>query len=272
MIIDLETLIQHCISGFENKGVEWGTPLTTLLSAEDPRLPELKKMVSGNHLLPKELLSDAKSIIVYYIPFAEGIIKSNLKGKTASEEWAMAYITTNDLIAVINDEIENHLNRSGFHVAKIKATHNFDTDTLMSRWSHRHIAWLAGLGSFGINNMLITSQGCCGRFGSLLTNAEDAVFCYGGNTEKNASASSPLAEKCLNKIDGSCGACIKKCINGAFEEGGRFNRFTCYEACLINAALYQSMGIADVCGKCLVGLPCSVKDPSIGIPVQNKTE
>lgn len=36
----------------------------------------------------------------------------------------------------------------------------------MSEWSHRHAAYIAGLGIFGINNMLITNKGCVGRIPS----------------------------------------------------------------------------------------------------------
>ena len=40
---------------------------------------------------------------------------------------------------------------------------------LISDWSHRHVAVIAGLGKFGLNNMLITDNGCCGRVGSFIT-------------------------------------------------------------------------------------------------------
>ena len=258
MKIDLDALILNCMDRLEPKRGVWEAPLTAVLSAEDQRLPVLKRIAYAGHLLPRELLSDAKSIIVYFIPFAAEIIKSNETGKTASEEWAMAYVRTNGLIGVINDEIEKSLNGKGFLTEKVKATHNFDKETLMSQWSHRHIAHLAGLGSFGINNMLITSKGCCGRFGSLLTNAAPDVFNADIAVEQT---SSPMAERCLNKIDGSCGVCKKKCRYEAYKEGGKFDRYRCYEACLENAALYQSLGVADVCGKCLVGLPCSSTAP-----------
>jgi hypothetical protein len=32
--------------------------------------------------------------------------------------------------------------------------------------------------------------------------------------------------------------------------------------CLENAEHHKNIGYADVCGKCVVGLPCSFKDPS----------
>jgi epoxyqueuosine reductase QueG len=259
MKFNLVELIHKSILSFETeRGVAnfWKPPLVGVLSAEDPMISELKYAVSPDHLLPKELLPDAKSIIVFFIPFENRIAESNLNGEYASEEWAQAYVFTNELIAFINDDIEKHLNCHGFKTAKIMATHNFDEKTLMSRWSHRHIARIAGLGSFGLNNMLITSAGCCGRLGSIVTNVEYREFVAIG---KNIF---PALEKCLHKINGSCGICLKKCQPGAIGTGRFFNRQECYKACLKNAEIHKSIGLADVCGKCLVGLPCSNMDPS----------
>jgi epoxyqueuosine reductase QueG len=267
--LKLDELIRKSIATFEiNNGIEkmWKTPLTAALPEDHPLIPELRRAVSIDHLLPGELLSGAKSVVVFFVPFDDTVIESNLRGEAASEEWACAYVLTNELLGFINDEIEKIISKHGFHTVKIKATHNFDKKTLMSRWSHRHIAWIAGLGTFGINNMLITSKGCCGRFGSLVTNVDSQEL----GIQYSDSIGRPMAEKCLNKIDGSCGLCKKKCKSGAFEEAGGFDRRKCFSVCLKNAELYRSFnktdsysnGIADVCGKCLVGLPCSNRDPS----------
>ncbi|HNX60797.1 MAG TPA: epoxyqueuosine reductase, partial [Spirochaetota bacterium] len=138
----------------------------------------------------------------------------------------------------------------GYRTGKIPATHNFDKVKLISRWSHRHIAHLAGLGTFGINNMLITESGCCGRFGSIITDCPVTIG------EKQ-----PVADKCLYKAAGKCGVCVRKCVNGALRFDG-FDRHKCYESCLANEELHRSIGKADVCGKCTVGLPCSLSDPT----------
>ena len=260
MDLDLHELILKCISTFETEQGKlnmWEPPLTAVLSEEHPLIPELKQMVSPDHFLPRELLPDAKSIVIFFIPFKSKIIESNLQAGSASTDWARAYAQTNKLIGTINDELEIYLLHHGFKTKKVMATHNFSEKTLMSRWSHRHLAWIARMGTFGINNMLITSKGCCGRFGSIVTNAGIHEF---GFTTSNFDK--PLPEKCLNKINGACGICQKKCQKEAFEEGRLFNRFKCYEACLENGELYKDIGLADVCGKCLAGLPCSSKDPT----------
>jgi epoxyqueuosine reductase QueG len=257
-MINIVDLIEKIIAGFEaEKQIKnmWRPPLAALLPANHPRIPLLKETAVSNHLMPEEILPGAKSIIIFFIPFDEKIINSNLKGEAASEEWALSYVLTNTLLGRVSDELEKVLNRHGFRAGKIKPTHNFDEKTLMSRWSHRHLAEIAGLGSFGINNMLITQEGCCGRLGSLVTDAGVTEF------EIDITEAKPADEKCLYKKNGSCGICQKNCINGAYTDG-IFDRHKCYEMCLKNAEIHKAAGYADVCGKCLVGLPCSSRDPS----------
>jgi epoxyqueuosine reductase QueG len=229
----------------------WEQPLAAFAAAEDPGFSRLKEAVSASHLLPHDILPGAKTVVSFFIPFQERIIKSNGKGESASREWAETYIRTNELIGRISGELASLLEHEGFHAGQIPATHNFDEKRLVSDWSHRHAAHIAGLGTFGINNMLITERGCCGRFGSLVTDWEAPEI----------TAPPPLRERCLHKRGGSCGLCREKCPAGAYS-GGVFDRRVCYQRCLQNGELYRDLGLADVCGKCLCGLPCSR-----GIPV-----
>ena len=261
MKIEVPDLIQKCISAFEKENkVEkmWKTPLCAAIKTNHPLIPELKKSVSQDHLLPEDLLPDAKSIVVFFLPFENYISESNAVGESPSNEWAKAYILTNTLISYINDEIEKTLKKQNINIAKILATSNFNKEKLMSFWSHRHIAWIAGLGTFGINNMFITSMGCCGRFGSFITNVDSSSLGIPSND------SGPQAEKCLTKRNAACSLCLKKCNYGAYTETG-FDRHTCYTTCKKNGAhFHNTYGLADaeVCGKCLVGLPCSTKAPA----------
>jgi len=230
------------------KYLTWKQPLISFIDINDPEINKIKEITHGAHLLPNEILNSAQSVVCFFIPFEDGLIKSNISGYYASTEWAETYIRTNTLIGKISRNIEVLMNTAGYEVGKIPATHNFKKETLISNWSHRHLAYLAGLGTFGINNMLITENGCCGRFGSIVTNylVQDRIKIS--------------EEKCLYKINKSCGICINKCVTEAYENN-EFNRFKCYEVCLENVDYHKSIGYADVCGKCLVGLPCSNKDP-----------
>ena len=246
-------VIKYVISEFEKINQltnYWKEPIIEIISVKNPELNVLKKIISNDHLLPYDILPEARSIISFFIPFQDIIVNSNIGGIMASKEWSIAYIKTNELIKIINDKIEELMKQNGYKTGKIPATHNFDKNKLISNWSHRHIAYIAGIGTFGINNMLITMNGCCGRFGSIIISYEFKEY----KEIKN------VKEKCLNKINGTCGICQKKCVLNAYQNNN-FNRHICYEQCLKNDEYHKAEGFSQVCGKCLVGLPCSIKEP-----------
>jgi epoxyqueuosine reductase QueG len=227
----------------------WQEPLISFANANDNLFLTLKEAVSPTHVLPNDILPDAQSVIAYFIPFVQNTVKSNISGLKTSREWALAYIETNQLIYDLNTYIHDKLRENGYQTAIIPATHNFDEAKLISDWSHRHIAFIAGLGKFGFNNMLITEKGCCGRLGSVVTNL------------KLPATPRPEKKNCLYKYNGQCKKCVNRCATGALTNTA-FNRFICYDMCLQNADVFSELGFADVCGKCLVNLPCSFINPT----------
>lgn len=235
----------HKIKKIETK---WKEPLVSFADAEDSLFYRLKEVVGPNHLMPQDLMEEAKSIIAYFLPFEDYIPNSNIEGKYSSRTWAVAYVETNELISDLNSHVQNEIGKLGYKSELIPATRNYDTNTLISNWSHRHVAYIAGLGKFGLNNMLITRNGCCGRIGTIVTNLEIEP------------TSRVDTEYCLYKYDKSCKKCVDKCVNNALTEEA-FNRHKCREMCIINGETYKSLGSSDVCGKCLVGLPCSSRNP-----------
>jgi epoxyqueuosine reductase QueG len=226
----------------------WREPLVGFASADDPLFDELKKVVSPTHALPKDLLASARTVIAFFIPFEKDVGHSNMDGRMASQEWVYAYIEANTLIEKLSLHIKVYLEDLGFAVCITPPTHHFDPIKLVSDWSHRHVAFITGLGRFGLNNMLITKSGCCGRVGSLITSMEIEADIR------------PETEVCLYHYDASCLRCVERCVNEALFPDA-FDRKKCYSMCLENEAFYQETGKADVCGKCVVGLPCSWKDP-----------
>lgn len=226
----------------------WKEPLIGFASASDPLFTRLTELASPTHATPQDFMPEAQTVIAYFMPFAEDISKSNIKGRLSSDLWCTAYIDTNEMILKLNTHLKAWFESRGHSGVVIPATHNWDVKKLISDWSHRSVAYIAGLGRFGLNNMLITEKGCCGRFGSFITSASLEPD---ERTER---------ETCLNKYDGSCGACVKRCVNEALHTDG-FDRFKCYEMCLENEREHRNSGYADVCGKCLTGIPCSFRDP-----------
>ncbi|WP_287583644.1 hypothetical protein [Candidatus Borrarchaeum sp.] len=227
---------------------DWEEPLIAFASAHDPLFLKLKTVISETHSLPTELLREAETVISYFIPFKKAIPLSNVNGQNCSEEWAIAYIETNKLISDLNEYLSEELERRKFKSVILPPTHNFSSSKLISDWSHKHVAFIAGLGKFGVHQMLITDRGCCGRLGSLITNA------------KIKPTKRPETEFCLYKHNETCMQCVGNCIFNALKIDS-FDRHRCYEVCLLNADLYSKLGLADVCGKCVCVVPCSFNDP-----------
>lgn len=232
----------------ESISTAWGVPIVRFAAAEDPGFDQLKTAVSPTHTNPQDLLADARTVIAFFLPFPQAVTRTNIKERLSSSEWAISYIETNELIKQLSLHLTDIYAEEGEEVVSIAATHNWIEDKLISNWSHRHVAYIAGLGRFGLNNMLITDQGCCGRVGSLITSA---------GIEPDAR---PEAEYCLYKHDASCKKCVRKCVTEALFEGS-FDRFKCYDQLLENVEEHKSVGYADVCGKCLVAVPCSHMNP-----------
>lgn len=230
----------------------WEEPLVAIAAANDPLFTDLKRIVAPDHLLPTDLLTDAKSVITYFLPFSRAINLSNHKSRETSVEWARAYIETNQLIVAVNEYLSCKLAELKYRAAVVLPTHNFDQKTLISQWSHKHVAYIAGLGTFGINHLLITAKGCNGRLGSLVT---DMVL---------AATPRPDFEFCLRKYNGSCGSCVGRCPQEVLA-GLEFDRQKCYDLCLENAAKLQTIGLADVCGKCASQVPCSFTAPATAL-------
>jgi len=159
--------------------------------------------------------------------------------------WAMAYVETNALIGQITAYLIEALGQRGVRATAEPATHNFDPVSLVSRWSHKSVAVIAGLGSFGLHQMVITDAGCAGRFGSLVLDAPLPV------------ARAPTRERCLYFHDGSCLECVLRCPVGALDAGEPLDKPRCYRRLLEVARQHEDLGLADVCGKCAIG-PCSL--------------
>lgn len=245
----IETRLKDFVRRFEARpeiATRWKTPLVAYADASDPLFEVFKEVVSPTHCMPEDFIPEAKTVIAYFLPFEAAIVHSNVGGRLSSEAWGRAYIETNQLIGEINGDLSKALSEKGFQGTNMPATHNFDPTRLVSDWSHRHVAYAAGLGTFGLNNMLITEVGCAGRVGSIVT---DLPLKPTPRLE---------IERCAYKSKGTCGACVSACVHNALFFD-RFDRHRCYEMCLENERHLKHLGLADVCGKCVAGMPCAFK-------------
>jgi len=223
------------------------TPIVGFAAAADPRFADLKRIAEPTHYLPEDVLPGARTVVSFFLPFAASVLEANARdrGKVA-REWPIAYLETNALLGCIAVHLIGALAEHGVGAAAIPATHTYDPETLICRWSHRSAAVIAGIASFGLHRMAITDAGCAGRFGSLVIDGELHF------------TTPPTKERCLHFHDGSCSECITRCPVDALTVEGALDKQRCNRRLLALAEGFDSEEVADACGKCAIG-PCSLE-------------
>lgn len=213
-------------------------PICGFSSASDSRYEDLKTIIGPWHLNPKELMPESKTVISYFVPFTKEVSKSP-KCDEAPLLWGEAYEELNKAFDFVGQRLIAFLREQGYEASGFAATHTFDPKVLRSPWSHRSAAVISGLGTFGLNRMVITEKGSAGRFCTVFTSAEITP------------SPMPTEEYCFYHQDGRCGACVKNCPTKALSKE-QWLPFACYDLCLKNAeALKNEVNFADVCGKCI---------------------
>lgn len=260
--LQIKSMIKNYISNYQDStkiSTIWGNPLVGFADANSTYILQLKNIISSNHKLPTDVIKDASIVIAYFVPFTKELAKTNkTKGYISSPQWALAYEETNAMFNSLNQCMMEELNKMGYKAAVSPEASTFDQNKLISNWSHRHFAKAAGLGTFGINNMLITKVGCCGRYSTIVTNLD-------------VTSDNPVSEEyCLYKKNGSCGVCVKHCPSNALTLNS-YDRNKCYDILKQNAKIYTQFGSSytdesgkqanssgsEVCGKCVANAPCS---------------
>ena len=280
----LEQLIKNFIQEREQNrrtqldhGVYWDEPLVGFASGTDPLFFEYKTIIGSFHLTPREVIMAALrergkglllfqyeqiSVVSWILPASEDTRKSNRQEtQFPSKLWAY----TRDFGEACNVALKKHV--VGFledlgHVAvapSLLPSFQYTRDERVgwaSPWSERHVAYACGLGTFSLNDGLITPKGMAIRIGSVvtllkLTPSERKYRHY--------------KENCLLFRNEKCGKCITRCPANAITEKGH-DKDKCHE--YINSeplkAKRQSYGLQNpppACGLCQTGVPCEFEIP-----------
>ncbi len=226
----------------------WQEPIIGYADAHDALFVDMRDKMGKDYQEPTERLASANTVISFFIPFEESTVLSNTSGKIASQEWAFAYVETNRLLNHLAEGIKMRLEKKGYATV-LPLGHSFEKEILSKNYFQRQTAYIAGLGTFGINNMLMTARGCAGRYGSVITEL------------KIEPTPRPTEEYCLFKIDGSCTDCADACPNGALTRNG-FNENKCVELLQSNQTIFRDLGECSVCSKCVSNARCRFEIPS----------
>jgi epoxyqueuosine reductase QueG len=191
---------------------------------------------------PQSIYPEAKTVIVIGLPVPLPIIET-----APSIYYHELYNTINNLLDQKAYEIATYLTSKGYPSINLPRDAYSDIDEIIKKpfafFSHKHAAYLAGLGSFGQNNVLLTPQyGPRVRFTSIFTTAKIkpdplknidycthcnkcAVNCpVGAIPSENTSTENiqPVnkilcakhSKKLREKNIAPCGICIKNCPVG----------------------------------------------------------
>lgn len=242
----ISATIRESVAGWRG-ATKYRGPLMASAAADDRRFAELKRVVDPRHMLPEDLVPAARSVASFFLPFDEEVVEANAGAQEeVAPEWAVAYLETNELIERITDRLIEALAPRGVRAAAEPPSGHYDHHTFTSTWSHKSVAVIAGLASFGVHRMAITDSGCAGRFGSLVLDCE---LPWGGRKQ---------TERCRHIASGDCLECVKRCPVGALSDEGAIDKQLCRARCRRVARTFEGVGAGGICGKCALG-PCALQ-------------
>jgi epoxyqueuosine reductase QueG len=248
------------------------TPLVGFADVHDQLFSAFKNIIGAFHLTPLEVLEhsfpehkepwDGASVISWITPIAKHIRESNRQEtRYPSKLWIQARTYVEEFNTELKDHVVAFLQEKGF-LAVVPTLSSlfevFQSDELgfTSNWSERHVAYVAGLGTFGLSGALISERGVAIRFGSVVTNLQ---LLPAKRSYDNYKA------YCLYNNAEECGKCIDRCPSGAISTKGQ-GKDPCMMHC---AAILQERGDyyegVPGCGLCLTAVPCEA-----GIPKSHK--
>jgi epoxyqueuosine reductase len=215
---------------------EMDIPLIGIADAESWENPPFQPWMP-EEFYPRSIYPEARSVVVIGLPITLPVLETS-----PSIFYRELYNTVNTLLDQLTYRLANFLNEMGFPSVFVPRDGYASIDALLKNpvafFSHRHAAFLAGLGTFGVNNMLLTPQyGPRVRFGSVFTSAQlppDPMMKEG------------LCTRCMR--------CVRMCPARALNERGYPQGLTDKNACAAYSAELNRKGISP-CGICIKVCP-----------------
>jgi len=248
----------------------WDEPIMGVAAGDDEYFKFLKEHIGEFHLSPSEVFSlkfdesiaSKLRVISIVFPHSETILTAQSRqSRFLDKYWAAARGTWEQVVKEFASKLETELNTKGIRAVSVDLRpevkrENSETLGICSTWSHRHAAFAAGLGTFGLSDGFITEKGKAVRFMSFIVEADLEP------TEKDYEGH---YDWCLYFRSGICGACIRRCPKRAIAEKGHdkekcfeYTR-TCYEK--LSEEIDTTEMIEVGCGLCQTKVPCMNKKP-----------
>ncbi len=219
----------NVLPGFDDEPI-WDEPLVGFADGDDAIFQEYKEIIGQFHLTPREAMErhlgkiargysspPQLSVISFILPSTRATRLSMRKEtRVCSLRWNYTRHYGQEVISRLSRYLVTRLEGMGYHAIAPDLERFFevkrdDPTNVASTWSQRHIAYAAGLGTFSLNDALITAKGIAIRVGSIICDLA---------VEPTPRLYKSHLENCLFYRDGSCGKCIQRCPSGALSEKG----------------------------------------------------
>jgi epoxyqueuosine reductase len=236
------------------------SPVVGVAAADDPLFDAYRNVIGPFHRTPREILAGASSVICWVLPITRATRESNRKERELpSRAWA----GTRSFGEGFNSALRRHLvgwlaQRGHAAVAPVLSPDWRQLDDarvgLASTWSERHAAYAAGLGTFSLNDALITVRGIAHRLGSVITTLA---------LPPTSGARPGYRDHCLFYEGGACTSCIERCPAGAISPTGHDKaRCNAYLEGTIKPSVAAAWDTPiPGCGLCQTRVPCEDRIP-----------
>ena len=207
-------------------------PMVGVASVERWETPPFEPWMP-KEFYPQSIYPEAKSVVVIGLPISLPVLETS-----PSIWYRELYRTVNILLDQYTYRLSNYLSERGYPSVFVPRDGYANIEALLKNpvafFSHRHAAYLAGLGTFGVNNMLLTPEfGPRVRFGSVFTSAE-----------------LPSDPMLTEELCTQCMRCVRMCPARALDEKDYPEGLTDKNACSVYSAKLSRRGISP-CGICI---------------------
>jgi hypothetical protein len=250
-------------------------PLVGIVCGNDPIFDRFKEVIGRHHFTPWEILRwqaenngvkppepEDISVISFVLPFSENTRRDNAAAvEWTSERWAQTRLLGEIFSQTFVREIVTDLMGQGILAIAPDVTPMFNKKRYpkvgwASPWSHRHVAYAAGLGTFGMHDFLITEKGVAHRLGSFVVNLKLAP---------NRQRPEDIHANCLHYQGTQCLKCAKRCPVAAITAERAHEKEICYQKVADSLKYCNEHYHIFIygCGLCAAGVPCASEIPKL---------
>jgi epoxyqueuosine reductase QueG len=250
----------------------WEKPHVAIALGDDPLFQHYKEMIGPFLWTPAEAFAMAfpdkpapaeeLRVISYVLPQTTTTRADQRQEKTMpAERWARSRFHGEEFNCDLRLHLAEALTIAGYPSVAPERLPGFayqqsERFGLASNWSERHAAFIAGHGTFGLSDAMITRWGQAVRFGSVVSriNLPATARTYGEDHHA----------WCLWYAKGSCGACAKRCPVEAITTSSGHDKQACFDYIRVTTAPYATKTYgtgATPCGLCQVKIPCEAQVP-----------